>query len=283
MIPLKKYLLPSAMAVLTVCVTMLSYRPTQDEQEQIAFITGFYKQYLVNRQIRQTGDLPDSSFYSRGLAALLAVSHQRDGDVVLGTQDAAPDLTFDKLRFKTARAGKNTIDASFNVEPYDRHVKYVFIREANGWRVDDVYTDGKSLRTMVADESRRNGDLADTAAKVLRHLASAESSHYVEERMAFPVLLCDASNICIQAGPGDAKLCEALVALRLAYYGEAESINTPDLRALPGKGQEQAVEGKVVALDALDFSFRRGAWRITAIDLRRLGSAIPIQAPLIAW
>jgi hypothetical protein len=303
-----KYLAPLVLVIAT--IGLLAYKARADGQEQIAIITGFYKSYVTNRDRLRNDDLLGGSFYSKNVEALLAINRERcenpsrsdevcgygaDGDVVLNTQETTDNLTFEKLRFKATRFGVNTIDVSFNVFPeygedYDRRIRYIFVKENGEWRVDNVYfasdsgfTASESLRVQVQQENEQtlisNRDVADTANKIFSYLSDDDGLHYIEERMAFPVQICDRAGSCSYVRQCEVELREAFIAMRLAYYGDTKSItefvSAPDLSVLPK--QIPWAENKVVAIDALDFTFRHNAWRVTTIDLRRLGTTVRAQ------
>lgn len=311
---LKKHLPALGAVVLTVTIaaTAAHYKATLHEQQQIAFITSYYKNYIDSREFRRKGSGHAKNFYSTSVESLLAINKDRcdspsrndeicgyeaSGDALLNTHETDPDLTFEKTGFKALRSGPNTIDVSFNVFPehgsyYDKRMKYILVRDPSGWRVNDVYFgyEGKflaedSLRAQVTRENdgtlMRNRDLTDAADKVLSYLSHDDGDHYVEERMVFPILICNHLNDCRYVSQCDPKFRHALLELRLEYYGSRQSIvdflYAPDKTALSKGGQVLAEEDKVVAIDALDFTFRKNAWLITAIDLRRLGTTIRKQ------
>ncbi|RFP08204.1 MULTISPECIES: DUF3828 domain-containing protein [unclassified Duganella] len=170
----KAHILPFAsllVATVFAIASLLAYK-AQFEAGQLTFITNFYTSYLSNPGRRTPP--PAGSFYSEELETLLATNHRlcaqlahgdeicgydADGDIFLDTQETAPDLDFNKARFKAIRSGKRTVDVSFNVFPsegknYDRQIRYVLKMEDDGWRVDDMLV-GSNGTFDIANAMRR--------------------------------------------------------------------------------------------------------------------------------
>lgn len=84
--------------------------------------------------------------------------------------------------------------------------------------------------------------------------------------IAFPVQVCDPYGVCAAMKRDDMRLMQALDAL--ADSGAGATV-------LPKPGEVVAGEGKVVAINALDFTFQNKAWWVTKIDLRRSSSPPP--------
>ncbi|MQA22840.1 hypothetical protein [Rugamonas rivuli] len=175
----QKYVLPLAalLGATTIGVASLLAYKARAEQDQVDFITNFYKGYL-STPARRTP--PAGSFYSAELEALLATNHElcgklarndeicgydADGDVLLDAQETAPGLDFNKAGFKAVHAGKARVDASFNVFPvqgknYQRQIRFVLKLEDAGWRVDNMlfgtngaYTDANAMRMDIQHEN----------------------------------------------------------------------------------------------------------------------------------
>lgn len=193
MISLKKHLPELGAVALTILIAAIAahFKEQAHTRQQIAFITGYYKNYIDTREFRRNSADHAKAFYSKSVESLLALNkelcglpsrndeicgYEAGGDAVLDTQETDPDLTFEKTGFKAVRSGPNTIEVSFNVFPahgsfYDRRIRYVLVRDPRNWRVNDVYFgyDGKflaadSLRTRVSRENedmRKNYWLSD--------------------------------------------------------------------------------------------------------------------------
>jgi hypothetical protein len=163
------------------------------------------------------------------------------------------------------------VEASFNVYPdmgtaYDRQIRYVLVREDDGWRVDDMLLpQGRSMRAEIQQENdailSRARDLGDTAGWVFNYLGSEDMLDRAARFIAFPVQVCDPYGACAAMKRDDPRLMQAL---------DAVGDGSPNLPVLPKTGDVAATDGKVVALGALDFTFQNRAWWVTKIDLRRL-------------
>lgn len=260
-------------------------------QQQLDLITNFYKDHLARPETRQASQLPSGSFFSRDLEALVDANLQlcdslsrgddvcgygADGDVFLDAQEVAPTLDFERAHFKVERAGDNVVEASFNIHPdmgsaYDRRIRFVLVDETDGWRVDDMlYSQGRSMRQELqkenADILARARDLSDTAGWVFNYLRNQDMLDRAVRFIAFPVQVCDPYGICAAMKRDDMRLMQALDALADSGAGAT---------ALPKPGEVVAGEGKVVAINALDFTFQNKAWWVTKIDLRRSSSPPP--------
>jgi len=290
----KKYLLPSGLALFVVAIAaLMADKAWSEKQQQVDLITNFYRQHLSQPDYRPPSQLPAGSFYSRELEALVdANSHLcdslsrgddicgygADGDIFLQAQEAAPGLDLERSGFKAERSGEGVVDVSFNVYPelgdaYDRSIKYMLVKEPAGWRVNDVlFAAGGTMRQQLQRENdairAEARELADAATWVFHYLRNADAIERVERFIAFPVEVCDEYGVCAAMKRDDNRLRFALEALRSAYYGHDTPV-TPDLGFLPKPGQVAASDGKVVAVDALAFTFQNTAWWITKIDLRR--------------
>lgn len=289
----KKYLLPAGLALFVIAVAaLLADKAWSERQRQLDFITDFYKDHLSRSESRQASQLPAGSFYSRELEALVdanshlceslsrgddACGYGADGDVFLQAQEVAPSLDFERSGFTATRVDDNTIEASFNVYPdlgasHARRIRYVLTREAAGWRVDDVlFAEGGSMRREIERENNeilaRARELADAAGWVFNYLGNEEMLDRAVRFIASPVQVCDPYGACASLKRNDDRLLQALDALA---HGGA------DMRLLPKPGEITASEGKVVAVQALDFTFQNRAWWVSKIDLRR---APPALAP----
>jgi hypothetical protein len=285
----KKRLLPLGMVLFVLAIAaLLADKSWSEKQQQLDLITNFYKDHLARPESRQASQLPTGSFYSKELEALVDANLQlcdslsrgddicgygADGDVFLDTQEVSPSLDFERAHFTVTRSGENTVDASFNVHPdmgsaYERHIRYVLVREESGWRVDDMlYGDGRSMRQELQRENdavlARARELADAAGWVFNYLGNEDMLDRAVRFIAFPVQVCDQYGACTAMKRDDQRLLQALDAL--ADNGAGQVV-------LPRPGEVAASEGKVVAVHALDFTFRNKAWWVTKIDLRRSSS-----------
>ena len=285
----KKRLLPLGLGLFAIAVAaLLADKAWSEKQQQLDLITNFYKDHLARPETRQASQLPAGSFYSKELEALVDANLQlcdslsrgddvcgygADGDVFLDTQEVPPTLDFERARFKAERIGDDTVEASFSVHPdmdssADRQIRYVLVREDGGWRVDDMlYAQGRSMRQELQRENAavlaRARELADAAGWVFNYLGNEDMLDRAVRFIAFPVQVCDRYGVCAAMKRDDMRLMQALDAL-------ADS--GADAAVVPKAGEAQASEGKVVAINALDFTFRNKAWWVTKIDLRRSSS-----------
>ncbi|MRW90401.1 hypothetical protein GJ699_10435 [Duganella sp. FT80W] len=283
----KKRLLPLGLGLFVFAIAaLLADKAWSEKQQQLDLITDFYKDHLARPEARQASQLPSGSFYSKELEALVDANSQlcfslsrgddicgygADQDVFLQTQEASPTLDFDRSSFRVSRVGDNVVEASFNVYPdmgtaYDRQIRYVLVREDDGWRVDDMLLpQGRSMRAEIQQENdailARARDLGDTAGWVFNYLGSEDMMDRAARFIAFPVQVCDPYGACAAMKRDDPRLMQALDAL-----GDS----SPNLPLLPKSGDVEATDGKVVAIGGLDFTFQNRAWWVTKIDLRRL-------------
>jgi hypothetical protein len=282
----KKYLLPAGLALFVIAIAaLLADKAWSEKQRQLDLITEFYKDHLSRPESRQASQLPAGSFYSRELEALVDANsllcdslsrgddicgYGADGDVFLQAQEVAPSLDFERSGFKASRSADNIIDASFNVHPdmgesHARRIRYVLVKEAAGWRVDDVLFDGgASMRRELQRENEqvkaRARELADAAGWVFNYLRNEDMLDRAARFIAFPVQVCDQYGACAALRRDDAGLMHALDALADGGI---------DMDLLPKPGQIAPSEGKVVAVGAFDFTFQTKAWWVTKIDLGR--------------
>lgn len=283
----KKRLLPLGVSLLAFAmVALMADKQWSEKQQQLDLITNFYKDHLARPDQRQASQVPQGSFYSKELEALVDANNQlcyalsrgddvcgygADGDVFLDTQEVSPSLDFERAGFKVERVGENTVEASFNVYPdmgaaYERQIRYTLVQdEEKGWRVDDMLlSQGRSMREEIQQENdailSRARDLNDTAGWVFNYLGNEDLLDRAVRFVEFPLQVCDQYGICVAMKRDDPKLIQALDAL---------SDRNPELTTLPKPGEIQAADGKVVAIGALDFTFRNRAWWVTKIDLRR--------------
>jgi len=287
----KKRLLPIGVGLFAfAAIGLLADKAWSEKQQQLDLITNFYKDHMARPEIRQASQLPAGAFYSAELEALVDANLQlcdslsrgddicgygADGDVFLDTQEVPPSLDFDRSHFQVARVGENTVEATFNVYPdmgstYERQIRYVLVKEDAGWRVDDMlYGQGRSMREEIKQENdavlARARELADAAGWVFNYLGNEDMLDRAARFIAFPVQVCDQYGACAALKRDDVVLLQALDAL---------GHNNPDLTTLPKAGEVSASEGKVVAIGALDFTFRNKAWWVTKIDLRRSSSPL---------
>lgn len=293
---MKRRLLPLGMVLFVLALAaLMADKSWSEKQQQLDLIANFYKDHLARPEARQASQLPAGSFYSKELEALVDANLQlcdslsrgddicgygADGDVFLDAQEVSPTLDFERAHFNVARSGENTVDASFNVYPdmggsaYDRHIRYVLVKEDSGWRVDDMlYDQGRSMRQELQRENEavlaRARDLSDTASWVFNYLGNEDMLDRAVRFIAFPVQVCDRYGACFAMKRDDQRLLQALDALGAQTGADA------DPGFLPKPGEVTASEGKVVAVSALDFTFQNKAWWITKIDLRRASSPTP--------
>jgi hypothetical protein len=265
----KKHLAAAGVALFLIAATaMLAHRAWSEKQQQTDLLTNFYKEHLNRPEKRTPSQLPAGSFYSQELEALIAANGQLCDSLSRGDEICGYG---------------GMVDVSFNVYPeqgefYARRLTYVLIREPNGWRVNDVlFADGGSMRQEIRRENdailASASELADAATWVFHYLGNEDAIERAERFIAFPVQVCDEYGICVAMKRGDTRVRLALDALHSAYYGhdhsDTEAAAVMDLGFLPKAGQVAPGQGKVVALDALDFTYQNKAWWITKIDLRR--------------
>jgi len=289
----KRHLLPAGFALfLIAAIGLLADKAWSERQQQLDLITNAYKDHLSHREVRQASQVP-AGFYSQELEALVAANshlcdslsrgdeicgYGADGDVFLDAQETSPGLDFEKSGFKAVRAGDDAVDVSFNVYPemgetYARRLKYQLVREPSGWRVDDVqFANGGSMREELRRENEAivaaAGDVTDAAAWVFHYLGNEDAMERAIRFIAFPVQVCDEYGSCATMRKDDARLLQALDALRSIYYGHAPG--EEGLRPTPAVSKVAPAEARVVAVDALDFTFQDKAWWITRIDLGRI-------------
>jgi hypothetical protein len=85
------------------------------------------------------------------------------GDDYLNAQEIDSDLNYENSNFKSFEPKLNLIRVEFNVYPsakdnkslYNRAVEYLMTKEDNSLVVDDIITDGQSLRKLLTDEMER--------------------------------------------------------------------------------------------------------------------------------
>lgn len=114
-------------------IGLLAYKASADSKEQTALITGFYKNYVKDREHLRNDNLLGGSFYSKNVEALLTINRER-----------------------CESPARND--------------------EVCGYDADS--------------------DVADTANKIFTYISDDDGPHYIEERMVFPVEICDHSGTC---------------------------------------------------------------------------------------
>lgn len=303
-----KFLLASSLTVCAVAIALaLSYQAPSAEQQQAEFITQFYKNYLSRNWRGRSNSLPIGYFYSKEADELITrntllcetlsrgdeiCGYGADGDVFLNAQEIDADLTFTNAHFEAKASNKNTIDVSFNVYPalgkdYDRKIRYVFVKEGTGWRVDDVFFDDNgrfpvnlSMRYEINEENEnvlaRARDIVEVARWVSIYLSQSDMLARAERFVTNPVQICGARGTCesVTKRTGDVKLRDTMEALHQAYHIDGAEAIVDFSEFIPKK--ILAVEGKTVQVGALDFTFHDNAWWITKIDLGRLGRLVPL-------
>lgn len=305
----KSYLVVASILALCAIVTAASFGTAahSDEQQQIRFLTDFYKDYLSRPRTGTDARLAPGSFYSKRAEALIATNdalcstlsrgddicgYGADGDVFLNSQEIAADLTFETAQFNAVRSGKNTVDVSFTVLPTEtadprRKLRYALVFEQSGWRVDDVYfeEDGafparRSMRYEINAENQRVLDQASRLSEVLDwifiYLSRTDTLDRVDRSIIFPVQICDRLSGCHPVAKLDPRLRQTLGALHRAYY-DINSDDTTRLKKFIPTESGPAVEGSTVRVDALELTFKGKAGWSTSIDLNALGRSIPIH------
>jgi hypothetical protein len=306
----KKYALLLSLLFCVVAATMgLTYYVKYPDQEQVEFITSFYKSYLSLPETKRAYyAVPPGAFYSKGAEALLATNdrlcqtlprnddicgYSADWDVFLSTQETDPKLTFATARFKAIVSGKNMVDVSFNVYPeygadYDRKIRYVLVKENGGWRVDDVFFAEhdrfpvkESMRYQINEENQRvlqeASEISVAVSWVFIYLREADMLDRAERFVAFPLQVCSEAGNCHTLQKGDARLGQTILALHEVYFGgDPDNTTVPDdFSVKPGQGL--AAQGKTVKVDALEFTYQGQAWWITKIDLSNLVRTIRVH------
>jgi hypothetical protein len=298
---------PVALVLCAVIVAVtLAKSAYSDAQQQIEFLTAFYKGYLSRPQIRAHFEMRPGSFYSKHADAALTTNkslcstlsrgdekcgYAVCGDNFLNAHEIAPDLNFQKSQFKAVRSGIDTIDVSFNVWPQQgeseqRTLRYLLVREAAGWRVDDVIVQGDkgfsaqdSMRRWINEENARVLEQASDVSEVLTwvfvHLSQADMVDRVDRFVAFPLQLCDAAGSCKSVARNDARLLKTLGVLHRAYY-QTDNEDTRKWNSHFPASPQDHIEGMKLKMDALELTFQGKAWWLTKIDLRALGQTIPV-------
>jgi len=163
---LKKALLLSSIFIFTACASKIK---TEGEKA----IESFYKSYFetLNEPNKSKPNLILSSHFSELIAQNRKVCKEKagsdlcgwdalHGDDYLNAQEIDSDLTFENSEFETSEPKLNRIRVEFNVFPsakvnkssYNRVIEYIMIREESSLVVDDIITDGKSLKKLLTDE-----------------------------------------------------------------------------------------------------------------------------------
>lgn len=84
------------------------------------------------------------------------------GDDYLNAQEIDSELTYENTKFKSSESKQNRVRVEFNVMPsaksnkekaaYFRVIEYVMVTEGLSWVVDDIITEGKSLKQTLTDQ-----------------------------------------------------------------------------------------------------------------------------------
>lgn len=289
-----------AMAVTGVALT--AFKAQSDEyQQQMELVRSFYRDYLSVHEGQQRP--PASAFYSPKLIQLLDLqqhlcdklsrahdSCNDNADPVLlmhqftHTVEPGAGYDFDKAGLEEVHVGNNTIDILVKPRSGQSHtipigLRYLLIKQADGWRVNNilfsrwgVFSAEASLRskTQDANESmlRTASDISYVASEVFRHLSNKDKLNDSERYIKFPVQLCGQDGHCATTQAGDHKVRQAIAALHAAYHNSNDDTGNDQRYAIPlNIPPASAVEGKVVALGALAYTFQDQAWWITKIDL----------------
>lgn len=297
-----KYLIPLCLlACIAAAVALFSGISRSSEQQQLEYITNFYENHLSRPWNARSNILPIGVFYSKEadelitrnarLCLKLARSDEICGygantDIFLNAQEIDPALSFETSRFKAVASGRNMVDISFNVYPklgdfYNRSIRYVFKKEAGGWRVDDVlfadetgFSPAHSMRYWIKQENdvrlAEAADLSGIVRWVFSFLSDTDMMTRAERFMTDPVEICGTNGRCelVAKDAGDGKLRAAIEALHQGYY-DGDPQKFIDTEAFLPKNTP-ASDRKPVRVDAFDFIFTDDAWWIRKIDLRRL-------------
>ncbi|MFP5393262.1 MAG: hypothetical protein ACLGI6_17210 [Gammaproteobacteria bacterium] len=275
---------------------VVAFTPKPDGRQQVEFLTAFYRDYL-DRQARSP--MAAASFYSTGARALIAnnaalcrrlaradekCGYAVDGDEFLDAMEVAPGLTLTAARFRAAPAGPNTVDVSFTVQPGsgeagERRIRYMLVKEEGGWRVDDAlfgdaagFSAQRSLRHQIEEENGQvlanARDLTEVARWVSTFLNEVDMVERAARYASDPVQVCGKDGICAAVKRDAPALHAALRELHRAYHRDAPASATDLGECVPS--QVAPVDGKAVAVDSLEFTFREQAWWISRIDLAGL-------------
>lgn len=164
-------------------------------------------------------------------------------------------------------AARQALAVSLPARPH-RKLRYLLVRDAAGWRVDDV---------IGGDEKGFSArDVSAVLTWVFVHLSQADMVDRVDRFVAFPLQLCGPSGGCQSVPKNDARLVSTLGLLHRAYYRGDEDDSRKWSPLFP-KNSEILIEGTTVQMDALELTLQGKAWWVMKIDLRALGRTIPVN------
>lgn len=261
----------------------------------VDFIATFYRAYFADPAAARKRYVDSGAFYSRALLALMEANRaacaktaresskcgwNADGDEFLHAQERDPALTLASSGFVARAAGAKLVDVRLRLFPDDpettRAIRYVLVREAGQWRVDDViggstgaFPRRNSLRSMIAAES----DYAIASARDLAEQVNWVNIFIENEAVdtfagfaAFPLTVCDTQGACVPYQQKDARLPGLVKTLNLVYFDKGSvRPGVPDRT----KRMHKAIhDGSTVRIAPFDYTFRDGQWWLTRIDLR---------------
>lgn len=288
-----------AVALASIALTAYTTQSTEYEQ-QMEFVKKYYSEYLSVPEGQRRP--PAEAYFSRQLAQLLTTRRQlcerlgRDGgpcDDIAETSSPAADsgvggFTFDKAGLREIHFGGATVDvldkpASEDSLPVGR--RYLLIKQAEGWRVANVlysrwgyFSTDNSMRQDVEEDIQSRlftaRDIQVTADKVFQVLKNEDTLADAERYIKYPIQLCGKDGFCSTAQKDDPKVRQAIANWHAAYYklvgddpDDDQRFVIPVMTRVPA---EPAKEGKVVVLDALNYTFQDQAWWISKIDLSKV-------------
>lgn len=261
----------------------------------VDFIATFYRAYFADPAAARTRYVDSGSFYSRALVALMEANRaacaktaresskcgwNADGDEFLHAQERDPALTLASSGFVAIAAGAKLVDVRLRLFPDDpettRAIRYVLVREAGQWRVDDViggstgaFPRRNSLRSMIAAES----DYAIASARDLGEQVNWVNIFIENEAVdtfagfaAFPLTVCDTQGACVPYQQKDARLPALVKTLNLVYFDKGSV--RPGEPARTRRMHKAIHDGRTVRIAPFDYTFRDGQWWLTRIDLR---------------
>ncbi|MDQ1833256.1 hypothetical protein [Massilia scottii] len=265
----------------------------------VALVTAFYRDYFADEAAARKRYLDSGAFYSAGARKLLAENdfacrkvargddmcgYGAEADMFLDAQDRDPQLTLASSGFTARLAGANAVDVAFKVFPKDAGsqpttMRYVLVREGGQWRVDDVLYPVKGAQ--AARNSMRQGILHEIGAisKAARDVADASGwvNIYVEEQqadrfarfVAFPVTVCVRQGACVPYAQDDARWPALVKSLHDIWFKAGAAKKGLPTIAAGKQGADAPKEDSVVRSGPFDYTFRRGAWWLSRVDMTR--------------
>lgn len=271
----------------------------------LAFIGSFYRDYFADPAAARKRHADGGGFYSPGLLKLMAANRAAcakvarqgslcgwyaDGDEFLHAHERDKALTLASSGFVARAAGARAVDVRFLLYPdqadTQRAMRYRLVRHDGQWRVDDVidqdqdqdrrkekgggYPAKNSLRHAIAAETRYvNADALDAAeaANWLNVFVDDDKVASFARFAVFPLAVCESEGGCLPYQENDARLPALVKTLKLRYFDKGAV--RPTLPARTEEVPKTPREGSVVRNGPFEFSFRRGVWSLTRVDLRR--------------